>query len=161
MALTQVQPQMLSGAPAFRAYQSVDQTMTSGDTAYLAQINTKTFDTASCFNNTGSPVNGIPAYAFMPNVAGYYQVTGKAYINKSSGSVYGLTQIYKNGAGVAIGSYLFSVTAADMQSLASDLIYLNGTTDYVQFYCQAGAAASLIKAGSTYTYFAAFLARPA
>lgn len=153
---------MVSGnMPAFRAFQTNDQTMASGDTAYLCQLGSETFDTASCFNNTGSTVNGIPAYAFLPNVAGYYQVNGKAYLNKSGGSVYGIAQIFKNGTTHSIGSYLFSVSAADMQSLVSDVIYLNGTTDYIQLYAQAGAASTLIKASSVFTYFSASLVRAA
>lgn len=147
--------------PAFRAYQGSNQTLTSADTAYVAQLNVESFDTASRFNNTGSTVGGIPAYSFLPNVAGYYQVNGKAYMNKSTGSLYAFAMILKNGTTASIGTYLYNVSAIDSQSMVSDIVYLNGTTDYIQLACQAGTSSAILTASSTFTYFSAALVRGA
>lgn len=147
--------------PSFRVYQGSDQAMANSDTLYIAQLTTETFDTDSCFNNTGSTVNGIPAYSFLPNVPGYYQVNGKAYMTKAAGSPYAFIAIVKNGAGVAYGNYLFSVSAIDLSVMVADLIYLNGTTDYIQLGCQAGTTSVTIKSGGINTYFSAFLAKGA
>jgi hypothetical protein len=147
--------------PAFSASQTSDQTIASGDTAVLTQVGTELFDTASCFNNTGSTVGGIPAYAFLPNVAGYYQVNAKTYITRGSGNVYSFVAIYKNGSTWATGSYVFSVNAIDAHSMVSELIYLNGTTDYIQMYSQAASASSTIKASKDRTYFSAAMVRSA
>ena len=60
---------MVSGnMPAFGAYSNTNQTV-SNNTGTVLSANTEEFDTASRFNNTGSTVGGIPAYAFLPNVA--------------------------------------------------------------------------------------------
>ena len=72
---------MVSGnMPAFSAYQGTTQSV-SASTPTNMTISIKEFDTATAFNNTASTVtlNGlsVPAYAFMPPVAGYYQVNGQ------------------------------------------------------------------------------------
>jgi len=72
--------------PAFSAYQNTATVSISVGTWTVVPYNTEEFDTASCFNNTGSTVGSTPAYAFLPNVAGYYQVSWGVTIN-SSGSV--------------------------------------------------------------------------
>jgi len=123
-----------AAAPAFSAYQSTPQALSSGVFTNI-QCQTESFDTGGCFNNTGSTVtlNGIstPAYAFAPNVAGYYQVN--LSINCTSASSLELiTTIYKNGT---IVSYVSDVIGSlTRNSNGSYLIYLNGTSDYIQFY---------------------------
>ena len=79
---------MVSGnMPAFSAYASSNTSLTA-NTATLIGFQTKVWDTATCYNNTGSTVtlNGlsVPAYAFCPNVAGYYQINGGWTTNSAS-----------------------------------------------------------------------------
>jgi len=138
MPLTQVQAQMYAGGPAFSASNTGSQSITGG-VATKVILQTEEFDTASCFNNTGSTVGGIPAYAFLPNVAGYYQLNGITYISATTSSQSVLAIIYKNGSAYQAGGF---------QSLSSPLnngggqvasvVYLNGTTDYVELYAYAG-----------------------
>jgi hypothetical protein len=144
-----------TAAPVFGAYQSSAQTLPSA-TATVLQYQTKEFDTGTCFNNTGSTVtlNGIstPAYAFAPNVAGYYQVNG-AVSNGTSTQT--LVQIFKNGSGYKTGNntnqYLGTV---------SSLVYLNGTSDYIQIYGYFGASTTTGNTQSG-TYFNASFVRSA
>ena len=144
-----------TAAPAFSAYQSSAQTLPSA-TSTVLQYQTKEFDTGTCFNNTGSTVtlNGIstPAYAFAPNVAGYYQVNG-AISNGTSTQT--LVQIFKNGSGYKTGNntnqYLGTV---------SSLVYLNGTSDYIQIYGYFGASTATGNT-QTGTYFNASFVRSA
>jgi hypothetical protein len=143
--------------PAFSAYCSATNQTVSSATWTKVQINTEEFDTASCFDSTTN-------YRFTPNVAGYYQINFTvATLATSSMTVYA-GAIYKNGtllkyAGIN-GS--FSANAANLTSLAQ-LIYLNGSTDYIEFYGFVTGTGTLSIYGSQ-TYLTAasgFLARPA
>jgi len=155
MALSLINAASQGGVPAFSAYQSSAQTLTSGSNILL-QFQTKEFDTASAFNNTGSTVGGIPAYAFQPTVAGYYQVSGGFAVTATLQWIN--TFIFKNGSlfKIVYNSYTASVNAG----YGSALVYLNGTTDYIQLYAQVGTGAAL-DARSIATYFQAVLVRSA
>jgi hypothetical protein len=119
-----------SNGPAASAWMSTSHTIPNA-IAVPAQFQTKEFDTANCFNNTGSTavLNGItvPAYSFAPNKAGYYLIaTAVALI---SGVNY--IMLYKNGA-----EYKRFISASGsagvlLQLSGSCLVYLNGVTDYV------------------------------
>jgi hypothetical protein len=151
---------MVSGnMPAFSAWQSSAQTLSSG-VATLVQFNTEEFDTANCFNNTGSTVtlNGLstPAYAFCPNVAGYYQFIFNAYMGVQSSGQQGI--FYRNGA---VSKFCVGTGSTLMNGINNTaLIYLNGTGDYVQAYLSVSIGQSL-SAGQTVTYFSASMVRSA
>ena len=112
--------------PAFSAYMGTNQTVTTNTETKL-QVNTKEFDTATCYSTTN--------YRFTPNVAGYYQINGQAYFF-SSGGFNGNTYltIYKNGSRFKDGGLLSGGGAGIYFPVVSALIYLNGTTDYVELW---------------------------
>lgn len=142
------------GAPAFSAYASSNQSITT-NTYTKIQINTEEFDTASCYNNTGSTVGSIPAYAFLPNVAGYYQVQVVVYPSTATTNV--ISAIYKNGS-------LIKRTIARGDSFSSEvtaLISMNGTTDYLEGYGLLAGTSPSIQGGSDLTFFQAVLVRSA
>ena len=146
---------MVSGnMPAFSAYQSSAQTLTTG-TATLLQFQTKEFDTASAFNNTGSTVGSAPAYSFNPQVAGYYQLnTGFAVASTATSLI---IYFYKNGT-----TYKQTNNPTTAGSIAgSILVYLNGSTDYVQVYGYMGLGQNVYAANASYTFFQASLVRAA
>ena len=117
---------MVSGnMPAFSAYMDTNQTITSGTTVKVT-LGTEVFDTANCFSSS----------RFTPNVAGYYQINGK--IRASGTNCTASVSIYKNGSQNIIGTYL-SATGATVFSVVSTVLYLNGTTDYVELYGYADA----------------------
>lgn len=139
--------------PAFSATQSgTAQTLSSG-VYTLIQLLSEEFDTASCFNNTASTVNGIPAFSFMPNVAGYYQVN--AMINYQNGTEsFGF--IYKNG-----GQFKGLIdNGPGWGTCGSALVYMNGTTDYISLYGYCTPSRS-VAANSTLTYLQAYLVKAA
>jgi|APGre2960657404_1045060.scaffolds.fasta_scaffold21882_2 hypothetical protein len=148
------QPELATGVagtgPAFSAYLSANQSMTV-NTFTKVTIDTEEFDTASCFNNTGSTVGGIPAYAFRPNVAGYYQVNGGNY--PASSVVVINIYIYKNGSAIK-GSWGTSTSA-----VASALIYMNGSTDYIESYSYMSGTTPSLLGVAALTFFQAYLAR--
>jgi hypothetical protein len=141
------------GNPAFRATTSPSQTISNATNTKLA-ANVETFDTASCYNNTGSTVGGIPSYSFLPNVAGYYQVLGNMQYSGPSYTGLLLIQLWKNNANyeelTVIGSPVeFS------RVLGSSLVYLNGSTDYIHLNgYQAQGSSRPVE-----TIFSAFLVR--
>ncbi len=112
---------MVSGnMPAFSAYSSTNQAFTSGVTTKVT-LDTEVFDTANCFASS----------RFTPNVAGYYQINAKIRVTGTNCTA--SVNIYKNGAQNIIGSYL-AATSSVVFSVASTVLYLNGTTDYVELY---------------------------
>jgi hypothetical protein len=132
--------------PAFSAYLSANQSV-SNSTATKIALNTEEFDTANCFNNTGSTVSGIPAYAFLPNVAGYYQFNSLC-VQGTSSITNNWLRIYKNGAAWSSGIGA-GITTGYIN--ISDLIYLNGTTDYVEFYSFVTATTPIFVGSATPT----------
>jgi len=134
LTLPAVSGTVMVNGPAFSATLG-SQSLTAGVWT-LATTSTEEFDTNSNYNNTGSTVGGIPAYAFLPNIAGYYQFNGQMQLNGSSSGI--STQYYKNGSTFKQGSYI-PTTLSTASVAVSALIYLNGTTDYVQFYIYSGS----------------------
>jgi hypothetical protein len=139
--------------PAFSAYQSSAQSI-SHNSFTKVQFQTENFDTNSNFDNTTN-------YRYTPTVAGYYFVDARVAFNSLSQNSF--SQILKNG-----GSESNSPTAipwagiSNSQSTASVLVYMNGSTDYLEVwaYQASGGALSLI-VGTNITAFSAFLARAA
>ena len=152
---------MVSGnMPAFSAYANANQSFASA-TYTLTQLQVKEFDTASCFNNTNATVGGIPAYAFLPNVAGYYQVTACLNFGAAAGTV-AIVSFYKNGSEFKRSSQIPMTSAANIQVAGTALIYLNGTTDYIQFYAYQGSVGALsTSSGANQVYFQAVMVRAA
>jgi hypothetical protein len=145
-----------AAGPAFRAYRSTNQTVSNNAWNKLAAT-AENFDTNSNYDNATN-------YRFTPTVAGYYQVSGAISIEPSSSPrTRCLAAIYKNGSIYSRGS---DVSASDNNaSVITDVVYLNGSTDYVELFGYISAAASTyVFAGGPsgeYCYFSAFLARPA
>lgn len=135
---------MVSGnMPAFSAYQSSSQTLSSNtNTKILFQ--TEEFDTN----------NNFASSTFTPTVAGYYQVTGSIRIGGSATQV--RTFIYKNGASYKLGTDVSSC----FNAMASTLVYLNGSTDYVEFYALFTTGQST-SAAAAETWFNGCLVRAA
>lgn len=135
--------------PAFSAYLGTSQNISAG-TWTKVQINTKEFDTASSYDNTTN-------YRFQPTVAGYYQVNVQLLLNNSSAN-YGGVGINKTGSQY---KYVYISNAYGTSAATSALIYLNGSTDYLEMYGFVSAAANVIYNGSLWTSFQASLVRAA
>ena len=160
---------MVSGnMPAFSAYRasgSGNQSV-SNATSVVAALDTKLFDTATCFNNTGSTatLNGlsVPAYAFCPNVAGYYQINGRIDTYASVGLNFGQCNIYKNGSLYKSGGLLNITGIGEVALNSSCLVYLNGTGDYVTLIGYVnGSSGQVFLAGQTGLWFDGALMRAA
>lgn len=141
----------ITAAPAFSAYLGSNQNPTNA-TYTKVQINTETFDTANCFDTS--------LYRFTPNVPGYYQVQAACRISSTTPSTY-VWAIYKNGSNINELNIATTPATYDSRVVAS-LVSMNGTTDYLEFYCYCSASSGqTFNSGSNVTYFQAFLARAA
>ena len=132
--------------PAFSVYMSANQTP-SNNTFTKCPLDTEDYDTASCFNTSTN--------RFTPNVAGYYQINATVTCYSSNTSlVAGYTFIYKNGTTIVGAAYVINVPySLILQPAASCVVYLNGTTDYIELYGQANASgSSQIFAGGNQQY---------
>ena len=144
---------MVSGnMPAFSAYAANDQSITN-NTFTKVQINTELFDTNSNFDASTN-------YRFTPTVAGYYQVNCAV---KPTTDAALFSVLYKNGSILNYGSGGFTgldIGSVRNGSVLSQLVYLNGSTDYIEMYAISGNNITL-KGSATQTYFSASMVRSA
>lgn len=110
--------------PAFSAY-ATTQTI-SNATATKITNSVEQFDTNSNYDPTTN-------YRFQPTVAGYYQINGRVTLQVTNAAVAAVAMIYKNGLCVGIGTAT-STTTAYPTATVSQLVSMNGSTDYVELY---------------------------
>jgi hypothetical protein len=121
-------PAATSG-PAFRAFRDSSQQSFSQSTFVKIQFNAETFDTDNCFDSTTN-------YRFTPNKAGYYDINVNVTFSGTNSASLKELAIYKNGA---VSSLVFSSAGSGSPGATcavngADLIYFDGTTDYVEAY---------------------------
>jgi len=134
---------MVSGnMPAFSAYSNGNQSV-SNNTWTKVTLAYEEFDTASAFDSTTNS-------RFTPQVAGYYQINGMIAGN-ATGTNPTIVQaaIYKNGA--IYKRYSSVGNTLDYQSgTISSIVYLNGSTDYVELYGYLRSATAVFSGESSY-----------
>jgi hypothetical protein len=143
-------------APAFSAYASVSQTLTNSVYTKI-QLNTETFDTNNNFDSTTN-------YRFTPTVAGYYQINANVFMSADSYTGYVISSIYKNGSAYKYSIAYYNPTYGNGGAPISDVIYFNGSTDYIEYYVRQtnnGSAGLGFNGGSAYTYMSGCLLRGA
>lgn len=149
---------MVSGnMPAFSAYRSTsDQSVTNGAWTKL-QAQTEEFDTSSAYDNATN-------YRYTPLTAGYYQVNGEILANGTSTLIRIIPAIYKNGSAFKYGNdYIMATGGQSVRASVSALIYMNGSTDYLELYANLNGSGTLTFSASTGldNYFQAFMVRAA
>ena len=150
------QPELATGVsgtgPAFSAYCSTAQLIPNAVFTKI-QINTELFDTNSNFDSTTN-------YRFTPTVAGYYQVSGAAYFSYAGGAV-AQNAIFKNGVLMFVAAW--SSTSVGGIVPVSGLVYMNGTTDFLELYSYQGSGLgqTLIPSRQDLNYFFGSLVRAA
>jgi hypothetical protein len=138
---------------AFFAYSATTTTLTASTDVKII-LDTELFDTNSNYSTVNS--------RFTPTVAGYYQVNGVMTVNFWNGTI--LTcSIFKNGSNYCSGNTAYPQTVGGVRSVVSSLVYMNGTTDYIEMYGFNFAATSsnVVSASQTGTNFNAVLVRGA
>ena len=135
--------------PTFRASKNSNQAI-STSTWTKIQFNVEDWDTNSNYDNTTN-------YRFTPTVAGYYQVDLSVEFNNVAGSY--IVAIYKNGTDYTVAPY-YAGSSGGSAPQSHALIYMNGSTDYLEGYGYTTVASQSFYSGDA-TYFNASLARSA
>lgn len=133
--------------PTFRAWASTNQSISAFSTTKIL-YNQEEWDTNNNFSSS----------RFTPTVAGYYFISAGTRTGNAGGSEF-VNFITKNGTTYAHGSNC-SATGINL-SVVSTLVYMNGSTDYVEVNVYPGPNTCATQEGSAYVYFTGFLARAA
>jgi len=141
--------------PAFRAYigGGTNQSI-SASTWTKVNLATELFDTDSCFDN-------VTNYRFTPNVAGYYHVNGQIMHNMTGTTTVVLTSVYKNGSSIFLAEWANWTFGSGNSVNCSDIVYMNGTTDYLELYGYSGSSSASFERNSGNTFLSATLVRAA
>ena len=141
--------------PAFSAYATTNTSLAEATYTKIT-LSGEEFDTN----------NNFASSRFTPTVAGYYQINGCVFITYDTTSPNLVsTQIFKNGA-IYKSAYL-NVSPGSGRIYGgpsiSAVVYLNGSTDYVELYARqsAGTAVYAYGADPSNTYFSGCLLRSA
>ncbi len=142
---------MVSGnMPAFSAYRGSSNQSITASTFTKVQLNTEEFDTASAFDSTTN-------YRFTPQVAGYYQISGHIELDGTAPTRL-FSVIYKNGSAFKFGND--GVQTSAYKTVVSALVYLNGSTDYIELYGWAnGTSPAFVNDSGRGTYLTGVLVR--
>lgn len=116
--------------PAFAA-SDTSTTSTAGVVTKIV-FDTETFDTDNAFDGS----------KFQPNVAGYYNVSMRTGNSGTTNAGVVGSYIYKNGS-LYLNSNGYAPAGAGISPALSITLYLNGSTDYVEFYGLNNANANL------------------
>ncbi|CAB4168687.1 hypothetical protein UFOVP580_14 [uncultured Caudovirales phage] len=147
----EIAPNVSATGPAFRVYAASAVTALSSTDTKI-NFDTKTDGVNSSFDTTSA--FDLSTDRFQPQVAGYYYISGLITVVSSDKQV--IASIRRNGTLLTVGPQI--PTAA--RTGVSDLIYLNGTTDYVELFGFSSPAQNTA-AGPASTYFSGYLARAA
>jgi hypothetical protein len=112
--------------PAFRYNASTTQSITNSTF-------TKVTLASSVFDTTGGMFSSS---RFTPTVAGYYQVNAAICMAATGGTTRQILSFFKNGTEHyrALDLYSNTPTSGNFICNGSVLVYLNGSTDYIELY---------------------------
>ena len=141
--LTSASNVVQKGVPAFSAYQSSAQSGLANATYVKITLDTEEFDTNSNFSSS----------RFTPTVAGYYQISGTVTMNSLTQTHSVTTVLHKNGSAYKTGSQSRANSLSYPAASVSSLVYLNGTTDYVELYAYGDTGGTWTTAAAVYFTF--------
>jgi hypothetical protein len=142
--LSTATPGVPIGGPAFSAYPTSSSQTPTINTFTKVTLGSEQFDTN----------NNFASSTFTPAVAGYYQVNCTVQMTSVVGRL--IVSIYKGGAEYARGIDIqSSVTTVSITSL----VYMNGTTDYVELYTYNSSGGTTIN--TAFTSFSGVMVRSA
>jgi len=140
--------------PAFSAYLNSNQNFTAS-TFTKVTLDVEDFDTNNNFSSS----------RFTPTVAGYYQISWNVQLSNTSTTwAHFISSLYKNGSEFKRTQLNLTTGAVNNGSLgASCLVYLNGSTDYVETYAYttAGGTPQIVGGNNYWTWMTGSLVRTA
>jgi hypothetical protein len=140
--------------PVFNAYMAGSNSSTPANVLKKVPYNTDDFDPDGVFDTTNN--------RFVPNRAGYYQVQANVFTSMTGagGSTMVMT-LRKNGTDIRGNNQLINYSGAINQTMTIDaIVYMNGTTDYLEAYWMNNGATSTAVFGSGITYMHGSFLRP-
>jgi hypothetical protein len=140
--------------PAFSATISSGNQALTANTITKVTFNSKQFDTANCYDATTN-------YRFTPTAAGYYQINCSATMSDASNQTTNmLLLLYKNGSQYA---YVRSLSVSGNYTFATFayVVYMNGTTDYLEVYAESITNNGYVYGASSLSFFSGCLLRGA
>lgn len=142
--------------PAFQALLGTTQNNV-GSTLTKVNINTIDFDTNSWFDTVN--------YRYTPQIAGYYFFQGTGIVQVTTSVTSQQVQLRKNNSDI-VGRVINRFTVSNSYYMQpTGLVYMNGSTDYVELWAQGVATTvdfivSSVEVGST-SSLSGFLVRAA
>jgi hypothetical protein len=106
------------------------------------KLDTKVIDTNNNFDTTN--------YRFTPTIAGYYNITTTLACNGATSPTRLINSFYKNGS--ASGYLFMQDQVTGYQATGSKLVYMNGTTDYVELYGYIVASTAEVSGAEFYAH---------
>ena len=133
-----------SSGPAFSVFRATtSQSFTTGVNTKV-QWNGETFDTDNCFDSTTN-------YRFTPTTAGYYQINCSIYFDNATAN-YTLVSLDRNGVQYR-RFFSDSVGASGASAGGSAIVYLNGSSDYLEIYVESNATSPKVYFNAYNSYF--------
>ena len=131
--------------PAFLASSTGEVSVANATNVLINNYSVEILDTANCYNTSNS--------RFTPNVAGYYQIFAivgsyPAYTANNFNTI-----LAKNGTTFA---YTSSYSTQYPQQETVGMVYLNGSSDYVEVYCYQDSGSTKQIDGATHRIFGGF-----
>ena len=134
--------------PAFSVRLGSNQGSISDVTATKIELDTVEFDVGNYFDESTN-------YRYTPQIAGYYFFTGKVDLGSSvvTSAIY--AQVNKNGSTTLVAGVSNSVSSSEFRDTiaeVSGIIYMNGSSDYVELfgYLNTGGSAGTFQGGTGY-----------
>ena len=125
--------QVVTDAPAFSA-ECLDNISLPNATWVKVSYGSELFDTTNDYDATTN-------YRFTPSVEGYYFITSRLeYNGHYSGD--GILAIYKNGSAFNYIGFRSGTSGGVKAVGGTALIYLNGSTDYIEMYVYQNTGAT-------------------
>ena len=136
--------------PKFKAQFSAGGGTMSTGAFTVIPFNSATFDTSSYYSTS--------TYKYTPLIAGYYQINVAFCAATSAATEQYIALIYKNGS-VYSGAGFYTTAASLTGSSAdlSDIVYCNGSTDYIQAYYYISNGTNTFHTTTAYSWFSGHL----
>lgn len=128
----------------FRVYKNANQTVTT-NTNVKVTWSTESFDTN----------NNFASDKFTPTVPGYYFIHARLSCSDSTQQC--VPELYKNGSVIAQQN---TYNSGPQFGSISEIVYMNGTTDYLEIYVYNGGGTTISAANPIYNVFTGFLIGP-
>ena len=109
---------------SFRAYLSADQSIPSGSTSVVELDTVQLGDTSGWFNTS--------TYRLEPEIAGYWHINAAIFFYNAGAGQYVQTYLIRNGSSISAARNISVASGSDLSAVISDIVYLDGSTHYLQ-----------------------------